>query len=390
MLLYAAFIAYQSLADGGAWVCGGDVLAWPSHHVSRIDVLANVLGYVPLGWLCAVTASAEARWRGRRISSMFASVALVSLFSLALEMAQSCQTNRVSSATDWATNSAGAALGAALALILPAVARAMEPARAPGTHESASGARLRVGAMSIVMLWVLAQTMPWAFTADVGTFARNLAFLRHWQDAIPLDRWNLLRHFGAWLALVAACRLAASSRLMATASLFATVAGCLALQVMLAAPSPLTVEELVGVAAAIGLAAPALLLMPYPEGHAWWPRVLLTGVVMVVATYELRPAAGGTHAFSWIPLVGLGQRLGALDFAALFAWAGCGVVVAAHTAQRQRDRAQARRWPLAMLVLVLALELAQTRIPGRGPDTSAVLFTILAMLGTGALLRGGR
>ena len=122
-------------------------------------------------------------------------------------------------------------------------------------------------------------------------------------------------------------------------------------------------------------------------GHAWWARLLLTGVVMVVATYELRPAPGATHAFSWMPLVGLGQRLGALDFAALFAWAGCGVVVAAHAAQSQRDRAQAWRWPLAMLVLVLALELAQTRIPGRGPDTSAVLFTALAMLGTGALLR---
>jgi hypothetical protein len=162
------------------------------------------------------------------------------------------------------------------------------------------------------------------------------------------------------------------------------------LQVMLAAPSPLTFEELLGIAAAVCVSAPALVLTPYTVSNAWWARLLLTGVVLVVAPYELRPAPGATQAFSWLPLVGLGQRLGALDFASLFAWAGCSVVVAAHAAQRDRDRAQAWRWPVAMLVLVLALELAQTRIPGRGPDTSAIFFTTLAILGTSAMLRDGR
>ena len=217
--------------------------------------------------------------------------------------------------------------------------------------------------------------------------ARNLAFLRHWQDAMPPDGWNVLRHFGAWLAIAAACRLATASRLAAAASLLITVAACLALQVMLEAPRPLSVDELLGIAAAVSVSAPALALLPETVGAGWWARLLLTGVAVVVAAYELRPAPGATQAFSWLPLVGLGGRLGALDFAALFAWAGCGVVVAAHAAQCQRNRAQSWRWPLAMLVLVLALELAQTRIPGRGPDTSAVLFTTLAMLGTGALLR---
>ena len=389
VLLYAAFIAYQTLADGGAWACGGAVLAWPSHHVSRVDTLANVVAYVPLGWLCAVAAGAEARRDGRYMPWLLASVVAVSLFSLALELTQSCQLHRVSSAIDWATNSAGGVIGAVLALLLPRLARAIDTSSAR-TQESSAGARLRVGAMTVVAIWLLAQTMPWSFTADVGIFRRNLSFLRHWPDAMPLDPWTVCRHFGAWLALAAASRLAISSRFVATAAFLAVVAAGLALQVMLVAPSPLSLEELVAIAATVGLATPALLLGPAAVGDEWWPRLLLAGVVVVVTAYELRPAPGATQAFSWVPMVGLGQRLGALDFAALFAWAGCGVVVAAHAAQRQRDLAQAWRWPLAMLALVLALEVAQTRIPGRGPDTSAVFFTMLASLGTSALLRDGR
>jgi hypothetical protein len=258
------------------------------------------------------------------------------------------------------------------------------------THENGAGARLRLGAITVATLWVVAQVMPWSSTVDVGTWRRNLAFLRHWRDAVPLDRWHTLRHFGAWLAVIAACRLAASSRHAAASWLLVVLAMSLMLQVMLAAPSPLSVEELVGMAGALILSTPLLLLASENVDETRWARLLLSGVVLVVAAYELRPSPGAAQTFSWMPLVGLGQPLGALDFAGLFAWAGCGVVVAAHVAQRRRDRAQTWRWPPAMIALVFALEVLQTRIPGRGPDTSPVLFTALAMLGTGALLRDGR
>jgi len=390
VLFYAMFIAYQTLADGGAWGCGGAVLEWPSPRVPREDVLANVVAYVPLGWLCVSMAAAEARRRGRRrMSLVLASVVVVALFSLALEVAQSCQANRVSSAVDWATNTAGAAIGAGLALLLPMLAQVIEP-RATPTLAPGASARLRVGAMAVVVLWLVAQTMPWSFTGDVAVLRRNLAFLGHRPDVLSLDAWTALRHFGAWLAIAAACRLAASSRGFAMAALLVVVAVAVSLQVVLDVPAPLGAEELVGIVTAVALTAPFLLLMTQGTAEAWWAHLLLIGVVVVVAAYELRPSSGDTQAFSWLPLVGLGQRLGALDFAALFCWAGCGVVVAAHAAQRQRDRAQLRRWPIAMLAIVLALELAQTRIPGRGPDTSAVFFTTLAMLGTSALLRDGR
>ena len=129
VLLYAAFIAYQSLADGGAWVCGGDVLEWPRPRLAHRRP-GQRRGVRPARMAVRDVGQRRGAPEGSSASaSLLASVALVSLFSLALEIAQSCQAGRVSSAIDWATNSAGAVLGAALALLLPMLARAIEPSR---------------------------------------------------------------------------------------------------------------------------------------------------------------------------------------------------------------------------------------------------------------------
>ena len=384
LLAYALFVGYQSLVGGGDWACGGEFLLLP-RRFSRSDVLANVVAYVPLGWLCAVWLGASARSAGLRTASLLVSVVLVSGMSLGLEMVQSCQAGRVSSAVDWAANSAGGAIGVLAAILLPALARALEPARALSRDAHGTDARLRLGAMAVVVLWVLSQCMPWAFAVDVGTFRRNLSFLRHWDAIGSMEGWRLLRHCGAWVAVAAACRLAAASRSAAATGLLAAAGASIGLQLMLDARAPLSYDELLAMGAVLLAFVPLMALRRRPSVATWWPLCQVLGVAAVIVGYELAPADGPTRAFSWIPLVGLGGRLGALDFAWLFAWAGCGTVVAARFAQRQNPRSQLRRWPVLMVVLVLILEVTQTHIPGRGPDTSAVLFLTLSMLATLAL-----
>jgi hypothetical protein len=66
------------------------------------------------------------------------------------------------------------------------------------------------------------------------------------------------------------------------------------------------------------------------------------------------------------------------------------VVAAAHWADGAGDRRARRLWPAVAVVATLVLEVAQTRIPGRGPDVSAPLFTLLAVLGATAALKDGR
>jgi hypothetical protein len=97
-----------------------------------------------------------------------------------------------------------------------------------------------------------------------------------------------------------------------------------------------------------------------------------------------------TQAFSLWPLVGLGGLLGALDYALLFGWFGLAVVVASQWAAASGDHRARRAWPAAAVVATLVFEIMQTRIAGRGPDVSAPLFTMLAVVGAVAVLRDGR
>ncbi len=158
---------------------------------------------------------------------------------------------------------------------------------------------------------------------------------------------------------------------------------------MVVARAPLSAEELFAMGTVLVAFVAALFLVSPGALSRWWPRWLLAGLVTVIAAYELQPDSGPTRAFSFLPLVGFGNRRGALDFAWLFAWAGCGAVVAARWAAREGDGWHPRHWPLALIGLVLLLEVLQTQIPGRGPDTSALFFVGLAVLGTRVVLRRG-
>ena len=91
--------------------------------------------------------------------------------------------------------------------------------------------------------------------------------------------------------------------------------------------------------------------------------------------------------FGWTPLLELRSRHSVMVFALLFVWTGLGTMVAAHWAQRYRDQRQTRRWPLAMVGLVLTMELLQLQVPGRGPDVATLGALGLALLGSGVLAR---
>jgi hypothetical protein len=258
-------------------------------------------------------------------------------------------------------------------------------------HGSASDRRLRLLTVAVVGAWVASQTVPWVFAVDLGTLRSNLSFLRHWSDGPPLDPWRVLRHAGAWVAVACACRLAAPDRWVAGAGLALTAGVSLGLQVLMDARAPLSLEELGGMVVAAMLVLPPLARAGGASLRRRWAAGLLLGAIVTMAAYELRPERGAaTQAFSWWPQVGLGGLRGALDYALLFGWFGLVAVVAAHWAHADGQRHARRAWPVAAVLLTLVLEVMQTRIPGRGPDLSAPLFTVLAVLAGTALLGDAR
>lgn len=388
LVAYVAFVVYQSLADGGGWACRGPILGL-AVRVSRTDLLANVIAYVPVGALCVLVLSGRTvgeRWLGRRVAwAIIAGVAGGAVLSVCMEMAQACQPARVSSGYDVATNVLGSALGAVAAGFLQAVT--VPPVSSTARAVSA----LHLLTAAVIVGWVASQTLPWTFSVDVGTFRSNLSFLLHWRGVEALDGWRVLRHAGAWVAIGCACRLLARTSARTAGALVAAAASALFLQVLLDARAPLSFEELLGLALAAGI---TLLAVVSPAGRRaaapWWAVGLAVGALSSVAAYELEPGRGVAAAgFSLWPQVGLAGLRGAIDYAVLFGWLGLACATADRWT-RGEDARSSVRWSAIAVLLMFACELVQVSMPGRGADVSAPLFTLLGILMTRALLAVGR
>ena len=114
-LLWTLLIAYASLHPLGDFRGGGgDLLGflsapWPRYW-TRFDVIANALGYLPLGFLLVPAASP---WL-RRLPAFLLACLLATGLSIGLEVLQHYLPTRVPSNLDVASNALGAACGALL------------------------------------------------------------------------------------------------------------------------------------------------------------------------------------------------------------------------------------------------------------------------------------
>lgn len=122
--VWAALIGYASLYPltgwhhpQGLWSLAFLNLPWPRWW-DRFDVVANLVGYLPLGALVCIAALRAGRGR---VAAVLVAALLAALLSVALEMAQNYLPRRVPSSLDVALNVAGATLGALLAALADAL-----------------------------------------------------------------------------------------------------------------------------------------------------------------------------------------------------------------------------------------------------------------------------
>ena len=382
LLVYAGFLAYQSLGSGGAWACGGDVLSVGA-RIPRTDFLANAVAYVPLGILGMVAAGA--RTTRRRYLAWYGLIVLcgITAFSAAMEALQSCQPARVSSIYDVVSNTAGGSIGVLAGWVMESLAlarsRAASDVLVVETAAVRAHQRLWILTLAIGLVWVASQTLPWTFSADVGGVRANLSFLRRWQGVSALDVWIVLGHAAAWSAIGCAAHLLSPRRLPAAAIMVAFAGLSLGAQLLTTTRAPISFEELLGLTAAACLTAPLLTLEDADARRAAAATVLFVAALSTVTAYELRPepAASTTARFFWWPGVGIGGMRGALDYAMLFGWCGLATIVAAAWHRRSR---RLLAWPIAAVIVTLALEALQTYVPGRTGDLSAPTFTLLGIL----------
>jgi VanZ family protein len=174
LLVYGLLVVYASLYPFEGWrTVGLSPFAylsapWP-RYVTAFDMVVNVAGYVPYGFLAV--AALRPNVRGIAAFALAASSAV--LLSGVLEAAQSYLPARFASNLDLVCNLAGAGLGAALGLTFaPVIAEG--PLRHGRDRAFLPGAEIDFG-LVLVVLWLFMQLNPAALLFGAGDLRDYLA-----------------------------------------------------------------------------------------------------------------------------------------------------------------------------------------------------------------------
>jgi VanZ family protein len=186
-LVYLGLIVYASLYPFTDWRDQG-VVPWfflfaaLPRYWTGFDVVSNVLGYMPLGFLLALTALRS----GRQRRAIFVAVLAAAVLSLLMESLQSFLPERVASNLDLILNVAGAFLGALMAWALERLGwlQRWSRFRAGWFMEDARGA------MVLLALWPLALLFPTEIPLGLGQVIERLkAVLENWLDGSFAPQW---------------------------------------------------------------------------------------------------------------------------------------------------------------------------------------------------------
>ena len=375
---YAALVVYGSLYPFSGWTTTSRLFAflrpqWPQHW-GRVDMLINVLAYVPLGFLLA-------RAWGRRIpvaaAALLATLGGAAL-SFAMESAQQYLPSRVASLSDVLTNSLGTLLGGILAGFAAADSLTGEAFSSWRTRWVRPGRLADLGLIAI-FLWVLSQLAPFVPTVDIGELRHGLAPL--WATLHDPARFDFAQ-WGAYATDIAGLALLAQTLGRPDRSAMFLFFAFVACVLVLKAPietRQLSLEAIAGALAA-GIVAPLMKGMRLKA-------LARAGALLILCGFAIAETAKGpspiVYRFDWVPftaqmehpLIGILSILENLWPAAALAY------LIRFACPIYRSRAVAWIAGLALTAAAFALEWRQQRIPGRIGD----ITTVLLMAGTWAV-----
>jgi VanZ family protein len=187
--LYTALIAYASLYPFAGWRVPGvgplDFLAlgWP-HWWTWFDLVSNLLGYMPLGFLLFVALVRSSR---PAASAAWMALAAGALLSLAMEVLQNYLPHRVSSNVDFALNALGTLLGVSIGLVLN---RRGGIERWQRLRERWFVAR-SAGGTALLVLWPIGLLFPTAVPFGLGhVLGRVQPMLADLLQGTPAEAWT--------------------------------------------------------------------------------------------------------------------------------------------------------------------------------------------------------
>jgi VanZ family protein len=197
-IAYIALIVYASLYPFSGWHDQGigpfDFLPSPlPKYWTGFDVAANMLGYIPLGVLLALSflrRGALLYLRKSNIAAVLVATAAAAVLSLSMEALQTYLPMRVPSNVDFALNTAGALIGAALAAGLE-LAGAIDRWGRFRVRWFVDHAR---GALVLLALWPFALLFPASVPLGLGQVLERLEeALANWLQDTPFLEWLPVR-----------------------------------------------------------------------------------------------------------------------------------------------------------------------------------------------------
>jgi VanZ family protein len=194
-LVYVAVVVYASLYPFSDWRDQG-IAPWAflltamSRYWTTFDIVANVLGYFPLGVLLALSVLRGGQAGRTRMQALATAVLLGGALSMLLESAQSYLPERVPSNLDFALNLLGTFLGASLACGLDHLGLTGRWSQfrdrwfLPDSH----------GALVLLALWPVALLFPAAVPMGLGRVLERLeSALADWLQDTPFLNWIPVR-----------------------------------------------------------------------------------------------------------------------------------------------------------------------------------------------------
>ncbi|WP_310626270.1 VanZ family protein [Limnohabitans sp.] len=187
LIVYASLYPFDHWRDQGIWTWSFLTAPWPKYWLG-FDVVANVLGYAPLGFFLTLSAM-RMGWRTRFVR---ASTLAAAVLSLAMEGLQSYLPARVPSLPDFLFNTLGAWLGAVSASAL----EQMGLLRRWSQFRERWFVRDAYMALVLMAMWPAALLFPVAVPLGLGqVWERVEDALTSAFEATPFEDWIPLRAF---------------------------------------------------------------------------------------------------------------------------------------------------------------------------------------------------
>ena len=369
---YTALIVYGSLYPFSGWTAA-DVTPfafltprWPS-HLSRADVVTNVLAYMPFGLLLE-------RWcndRGRTAGSAIAFSALMGvLLSFAMESLQQFLPARVASVGDIVANTLGTIVGAIFATVTRRDSLPWAIVMERRQRWFLPGRLVDLGLIAIA-LWTISQLTPLVPSLDLGNLRHGLSPL--WQtlqhpSSFNFAQWATYELYIAGLALLAVMLGAPGQGVFVR--FFAFVAAVLLCKVVIVTRQ-LSLEAILGAVAALVITLPFLALRRR--------SVAATSMLLIVGGFSIAEMAGGAgsvHPFNWIPFAGhLENPLIGIASILEEIWPAAALAVLARLATPPEIHKRAEWIGIAAIsLLTFGLEWFQQYRPGRFGDFTVVML----------------